>query len=76
MYSNESKNILIQQFLFEVSLLWFNFVSALQYLDYYYNEYPVNQTNYLYLKLRLKSAFYSVFSIFLKRFLIFKLIQF
>ena len=40
-----------------------SFVSALQYLDYYYNEYPLKQTAFLYLKL---PAFMSVFCYFWK----------
>ena len=41
MYCNESLKSLTQQLLFEVSLFKFHFVSALQYLYCYYNEYTV-----------------------------------
>ena len=51
MYCNESWKSLGPQLLFEVSLFRFHFVSILQYLDRYYNEYPLNQTVLLYLKL-------------------------
>ena len=44
MYYNESRKSLSQQLLFEVSVFRFHFVSALQYLDCYDNEYPVTQT--------------------------------
>ena len=61
MYSNESRKSWSQQHLFEVSLFQFYFVSEVQYLDCYYNEYPVKQTASLYLKLPLKPAVFSVF---------------
>ena len=44
MYYSESRKSLYQQILFEVSLGRFHFVSALQYLGSYCNEYPVKQT--------------------------------
>ena len=44
MYCNESQKSLSQQLLFEVSVFRFHFVSALQYLGCYDNEYPVTQT--------------------------------
>ena len=43
-HSNESPKSMSQQLLFEVSLFRFYFVSELQYLDCYYNEYQVKQT--------------------------------
>ena len=58
MYSNESHKSLSQQLLFEVSLFRFHFVSALQYLECCYNEYPVKQAASLCLKLLLKPAFF------------------
>ena len=68
MYCNESRKSPSQQILFEVSLFRFHFVSALQYLDCYYNEYTVNQTVSLYSKLPLKPAFFfSVFLLLLER---------
>ena len=66
-YSEGSQKWLSQQLLFEVSLFWFHFVSALQYLDCYYNEYPVKHTAYLYLKLPSKPAFFSVLLLFLEK---------
>ena len=67
MYSNESRKSLSQQPLLEVSLFGFYFVSALQYLDCHYNEYPMKQTAPLCLKLPLKPALFSVFLLFLER---------
>ena len=55
-YCNEFQKSSSQQHLFDVSLFNFHFVSALQYLDCYYNEYLVKQTGVLYLKLPLKLA--------------------
>ena len=49
-HSNESSKLLSQQRLLEISLLCFHFVSTLQYLDCYYNEYPLKQTAFLHLK--------------------------
>ena len=43
-YNSESQESLSQRILYEVSLFWFHFVFALQYLDCSYNEYPVKQT--------------------------------
>ena len=43
MYCNEPQKPLSQKLLFQVPLFRF-FVSALQHLDCYYNEYPMNQT--------------------------------
>ena len=43
-YCNESQKQLSQQLLFEASLFSFRFISALQYLGCYYNEYAVMQT--------------------------------
>ena len=57
-YCNESQKQLSQQLLFEASLLSFRFISALQYLDCYYNEYAVMQTASLYLKLPLNFALF------------------
>ena len=37
MYCNKSQKLLSQQLSFEVSLFRFQFVSAVQYLDCYYN---------------------------------------
>ena len=65
MRSNKSQKSLSQQLLFKVSLFQFDFVSAFQYLDCCYNEYPVKQTTSLYLKLPLKPAFFFFFSLFL-----------
>ena len=59
------KKSLSQQPLFEVSLFRFNFVSALYYLDCYYNEYPVKQTTSIFMKLPLKPAFFSMLLLFL-----------
>ena len=42
----------------EVFLFRFILFSAFQYLECYYNEYPVKETASLYLKLLLKPAFY------------------
>ena len=56
-----------QQLLFEVSLFRFHFVFALQYLLCYHCKYPVKQTASFYLKLPLKSDFFSVFLLFLER---------
>ena len=50
-----------QQHSFEVSLFRFHFVSALHYLDCYYNKHPVKQTASLYLKLPFELAYFSVF---------------
>ena len=61
MRSNKSQKSLRQQLLFKVSLFQFAFVSAFQYLDCCYNEYPVKQTTSLYLKLPLKPAFFFFF---------------
>ena len=65
-YCDEFRELLSQQLLFEVSLFMISFASALQYLDYYYNEYPLKQTAVLYLKLLLKTAFFNVFLLFLE----------
>ena len=43
-YCNVFRKVLSQQLLLEISLLRFHSVSALQFLDCYYNEYPVTQT--------------------------------
>ena len=51
MYCNECWKPLSQKLLLEVSLFKFHFVATLQYLDRYYNKYPVKQTALLYLKL-------------------------
>ena len=51
----------LTQILFYVSLLRFNFVSALQCLGCYCNEQLVKQTASLYLKLPLKPAFLECF---------------
>ena len=67
MYYNEYRKSLNQQLLCKVSLFWFQFVSALQYLNCYYNEYSVKQTASLYLKLPLKPALFSAFLLFLER---------
>ena len=48
---NEFQKALSEQLLFEFSLFRFYFVSAFQYLDNFYYEYPVKQTALLYLKL-------------------------
>ena len=47
----ESQKSLTSQLLFQVSLFRFHFVSECQYLDCFYNEYPVKQTALLFLKL-------------------------
>ena len=59
-HSNESSKLLRQQRLFEISLLCFHFFSTLQYLDCYYNEYPLKQTAFLYLKSLLEPVFTAV----------------
>ena len=66
MYFNESRKSLSRQILFKVSLLWFHFVSTLQYLDCCYNEYPVKQTASFYLELPLKPDFLVCFCYFWK----------
>ena len=43
-YFNKSQKLSSQQLFFEVSFFRFNFVSPIQYLHCYYNEYPVKQT--------------------------------
>ena len=58
MHCYQSQNLLNEQLLLEVSLFGFNFLSELQYLGCYYNEYPVTQTAFLYLELPLKRAFF------------------
>ena len=59
MYCNKSQKITEStNFVFEVSLSTFYFVSALQYLDSFYYQNPVKQTAFLYLKLPLKSGFF------------------
>ena len=45
-----SENYWDRQLLLKVYLFSFHFIFALQYLDYYDNEYPMNQTASLYLK--------------------------
>ena len=60
MYCYKSAKLLSQQPLFEVSLFRFHFVSAFQYLECYYNEYPVKHKASQYLKLPLKPALFSV----------------
>ena len=57
-YCNESQKQLSQQLLFEASLFSFRFISVLQYLDGYYNEYAVMQTASLYLKLPLNFSLF------------------
>ena len=50
---------IIESLTFVWSFLFrFHFTFARQYLDCYYNEYPVKPTASLYLKLPLKSAFF------------------
>ena len=44
MYCNEPRRSVSQKLLFKVSLFRFHFVSTIQYLNYYYNGYPMNQT--------------------------------
>ena len=61
MYSNKYQKSLSQQLLFEVPLFRFQFVSALYYLDCYYNAYLMKQTASLYLKLPLNSIFLVCF---------------
>ena len=51
MFCNESQKSLSQLLLLQISLLGFHLVSTSQYLDSYYNKYPVNQTALLCLKL-------------------------
>ena len=53
--------------MFEASLFQFHFISARQYLDFYFNEYPVKQIASLHLKLFLKPAFFSALLLFLGR---------
>ena len=48
MYCNESRKSLSQQLLLEVSIFRFHFISALQYLYCYNNEYLMKQTASLY----------------------------
>ena len=45
-----SENYWVKQLLLKVYLFSFHFIFALQYLGYYDNEYPMNQTASLYLK--------------------------
>ena len=45
----------------EVSLFRFHFISLLQHLDCYYNEYPVKQTVILYLEVSFETCFLSMF---------------
>ena len=45
-----SENYWVEQLLLKVYLFSFHFISALQYLDYYDNEYSMKQTASLYLK--------------------------
>ena len=52
MYFNDSQKS-IGAILFEVSLFRIHFLSALQYLDCYYDKYLVKQTVSLYLKFTL-----------------------
>ena len=67
MYCNESQESLSSQLLFEASLFRFHSASALQYLDYYYNEYSVKQAAPLYLKLPLKPVFFVCVLLFSER---------
>ena len=61
-YCNESQKLSSQQVFF----FRFNFVSPLQFLHCYYNEYPVKQTATFYIKFPLKPTFFSVFCLFWK----------
>ena len=47
-FFDESQKLLSHQLLLKISCFRFHFVSALQYLDCYYIEYPVSskQTHY------------------------------
>ena len=66
MYCNELLRSKSQQLLFKVSLFRFHFVSTIQYLNCYYNGYPMKQTASLsslliMYKLSLKPAFLLCF---------------
>ena len=66
LYNNKSKKSLSQELLLEVSLFWFHFVSALQYLDRYYDEYTMKQTASLNTIVALETFIFSVFFYFWK----------
>ena len=58
---NESQKLSSQQLVFEDSFFKFNFVSPLQYLHCYYNEYPEKQKASFYIKLPMKPTFLLCF---------------
>ena len=73
LYNNKSKKSLSQELLLEVCLFWFHFVSALQYLDRYYDEYTMKQTASLNTTVAIETFIFSVFFYFWKdRFSFFK----
>ena len=61
MYCNKYRKSSSQQLSFDFSLFTFYFLSALQYIDCYYNKYPMKQTTSLYLNLSLTPAFLVCF---------------
>ena len=66
-YCNRPQKSSSQQIFFKIYFFRFYFVSPIQYLDCYDNEYPVKQTASLYLKLSLKPVFLVFLSSFGKK---------
>ena len=59
---------IIESTTFVWSLFRFHFISLLQHLDCYYNEYPVKQTVILYLEVSFETCFLSMFLLYFLNF--------